>query len=194
MVGFLVNVFNKDDEEKMARHHPRLPRNQIWVNLWCHGMLGVRSGAVSWEGAQLSCSPTCSRMYCWQKQQGRSRDSPAHSRPHERMMVDYLQEMSYSGPPESQDNTLVQRSSTFQMTEGKNGKLSREIIHLFFPPLYCQLFSKSVQKIGPHAFKGTQTGLFSNEWNDLFSISCARLSISNVLQEAGLMFSGMTRC
>lgn len=80
------------------------------------------------------------------------------------MMVDYLQEMSYSGPPESQDNTLVQRSSAFQMTEGEKGKLSREIIHLFFfLSLYCQLFSKSVQKIGPHAFKATQTGLFSNE-------------------------------
>lgn len=48
------------------------------------------------------------------------------------MMVDYLQEMSCADPPESQDNTLAQQSYTFQMTEGKKGKLSREIIHLFF--------------------------------------------------------------
>lgn len=69
----------------------------------------------------MSCSLTCSRMYCWQKQQGRSRDSPEHSRPHERMMVDYLQGMSRAGPPESQDNTLAQQSYTFQMTEGGKG-------------------------------------------------------------------------
>lgn len=62
---------------------------------------------MSWEGVQLSCSLTCSRMYCWQKQQGRSRVSPEHSQPHERMMVDYLHEMSYAGPPESQDSTLA---------------------------------------------------------------------------------------
>lgn len=67
---------------------------------------------MSWEGVQLSCSLTCSRMYCWQKQQGRSRVSPEHSQPHERMMVDYLQEMSYAGPPESQDSTLALESHT----------------------------------------------------------------------------------
>lgn len=69
------------------------------------------SGALNWEGVQLSCFLTCSRMYCWQKQQGRSRVSPEHSEPHERMMVDYLQEMSYTDPPESQDSTLSQPSS-----------------------------------------------------------------------------------
>lgn len=84
------------------------------------------SGAMSWEGVQLSCSLTCSRMYCWQKQQGRSRVSPEHSQPHERMMVDYLQEMSYAGPPESQDSTLELESygTPLRKKEGGDPSLS----------------------------------------------------------------------
>lgn len=73
---------------------PEAVRDLIWPIMSRDG--GVCSGAMSWEGVQLSCSLTCSRMYCWQKQQGRSTVSPEHSRPHERMMVDYLQEMSYT--------------------------------------------------------------------------------------------------
>lgn len=132
--------YPKHDHQERAGRSPELPREPKERDPIVSRDAGVRSGAVSWEGVQLSCSLTCSRTYCWQKQQGRSREPPAHSRPHETMMVDYLQEMSYAGPQESADNTLVQQSYTFQMTEGKKDKLSREIIHLFFfPTVSCFL-------------------------------------------------------
>lgn len=106
----------------------------------------VCSGALNWEGVQLSCSPTCSRMYCWQKQQGRSRVSPEHSQPHERMMVDYLQEMSYTGPPESQDSTLAAQGSADEDDRERWGRKS------IFVPLKSFFFSFSTtdEKIGPH--------------------------------------------
>ena len=93
---------------------------------------GVCSGAMSWEGVQLSCSLTCSRMYCWQKQQGRSRVPPEHSQPHERMMVDYLQEMSYIGPLESEDSTLGALLNTLRKEEEENPSLSCLLIEGFF--------------------------------------------------------------
>lgn len=77
---------------------------------------------MSWEGVRLSCSLTCSRMYCWQKQQGRSTVSPEHSRPHERMMVDYLQEMSRAGPPDSQDSTLSAAEQSCAAADGWEGE------------------------------------------------------------------------
>lgn len=49
--------------------------------------------------------------------------SPKHSQPHERMMFDYLQEMSYAGPPESQDSALA---ALLKMTK----KRTTEKIHL----------------------------------------------------------------
>lgn len=64
----------------------------------------MSSGALNWDGELLSCFLTCSRMYCWLNQRG---GDPEHSQPHERMMVDYLHEMSYMDPPESQDKTLI---------------------------------------------------------------------------------------
>lgn len=80
------------------------------------------SGAMNWEGVRLSCSLTCSRMYCWQKQQGRSTVSPEHSQPHERMMVDYLQEMSRAGPPDSQDSTLSVAERSCAAAAGWGGR------------------------------------------------------------------------
>lgn len=116
----------------------------------------VCSGAMSWEGVQLSCSLTCSRMYCWQKQQGRSRVSPEHSQPHERMMVDYLQEMSYAGPPESQDSTSALQSYTAE----DDWERRKKKIHLC-PVCKFSFFSRIVQKIRRHTFKGTHLSLIS---------------------------------
>lgn len=122
----------------------------------------VCSGAMSWEGVQLSCSLTCSRMYCWQKQQGRFRDSPEHSQPHERMMVDYLQEMSYVGLPESQDCTLALKSYAVK----DDWERGREI-HLFL------LFVSWAFFIISHTFKWTDSFLiFSHLKSNQFFI-CA---------------------
>ncbi|KAF1377560.1 hypothetical protein PFLUV_G00202060 [Perca fluviatilis] len=75
-------------------------------------------------------------MYCWQKQQGRSRVSPEHSQPHERMMVDYLQEMSYAGPPESQDSTLALQSYTAEDDDRSPALWENKVQMAWGDPLY----------------------------------------------------------
>ena len=97
------------------------------------------SGALKWEGVHLSCSLMCSRMYCWQKQRGRSRVSPEHSQLHERMMVDYLHEMSYTTSPKSQESTLTRQSSRAEdrprNTEGENPSPSCLLAQMSFPKI-----------------------------------------------------------
>lgn len=86
-------------------------QREIWFGVSCQGIeehVQLQCG----EGERLSCSPMCSRMYCWEKQQGSSTVSPEHSQPHERMMVDYLQEMSDVAPPESPHSDTAANTET----------------------------------------------------------------------------------
>lgn len=113
---------------------------------------------MSWEGVRLSCSLTCSRMYCWQKQQGRPTVSPEHSQPHERMMVDYLQEMSRAGPPDSQDGALSAAEQSCAAADGWEGGKEEEKEEGMrgnpsYPLLSGKLFLKGLQEIRPHTCK-----------------------------------------
>lgn len=111
----------------------------------------------------MSCSPTCSRMYRWQKQQGRSRASPQHSQPHERMMLDYLQEMSRAGPAGRRSQRRRAEPSRAESMR-KSRRLGKERMrgNPSFPlivgeaSIFCSSSClKRVQEIRPHAREQT---------------------------------------
>lgn len=119
---------------------------------------------VQWagRGVCLSCSPTCSRMYRWQKQQGRTRASPQHSQPHERMMLDYLQEMSRGGllGRHSQRRWAEQSQAEPPTTERKDkGKSIFSFLLLGRLPFSSICQKRIKKKIRPHTREQTQLRL-----------------------------------